>query len=70
MVVQDNPMGAIMRNIIEYPITHEEKVSALKKAIKRSLADAGIGGIEPVALSEVLEEIERRPTAEVASRLP
>lgn len=48
-----------MRNILEYPVTHEEKVSALKNAIKRSLAVAGIGDIEPIALAEILEEIER-----------
>lgn len=54
-----------MRNIAVYPVTHEEKINALKAAIKNSLADGAIGSIEPAALTEVLEELEKRgPSAD------
>jgi hypothetical protein len=49
-----------VRNLVVYPITHEEKISSLKKAIERAMEDGGVGDIEPVALSEILEELERQ----------
>lgn len=45
-----------MRNILEYPITIEEKIAALEAAIAQALDTEAIGDITPVALSELLEE--------------
>lgn len=47
-----------MRNIIEYPITTEEKIAALEAAIQHALEDQGVGGIEALALSEVLDDLK------------
>ncbi len=54
-----------MRNILQYPVTHEEKVAALKSAIKQLLDDddGPVGSIEPVALAEVLKDIEEAEAA-------
>ena len=47
-----------MRNIVEYPITFEEKKDVLKLCeglLRRYVGDA-IGGIEESALQEVIED--------------
>jgi hypothetical protein len=49
-----------MRNLEQYPITGEEKIEAVRAAIKRALANARIGGIAPAALGEVLKDLETR----------
>lgn len=49
-----------MRNLAVYPITEEEKIEAVRAAIQRFLDDGGIGDVIPVALSEVLRDLETR----------
>jgi hypothetical protein len=46
-----------MRNILEYPITVEDKIAALEWAIKLVLQDQGVGGVQALALSEVLSDL-------------
>lgn len=51
-----------MRNILEYPITHEEKVKAVMWAIGRYQSDtsgpgAPIGDVTGVALQAVLDDL-------------
>jgi len=52
-----------MRNLARYPITHEEKLKALRAAIDTAAATQGIGGIHAAALTEVLRDLETRPSA-------
>lgn len=47
-----------MRNIIEYPITIEDKIAALEAAIKLVLKDQAVGGVEALALSEILSDLK------------
>jgi hypothetical protein len=47
-----------MRNIVEYPITNEDKIVALEWAIKLVLQDQGVGGVEALALSEILSDLK------------
>jgi hypothetical protein len=49
-----------MRNLEQYPITEEEKIQAVRRAVLRFSADGGIGGVVPAALGEVLKELETR----------
>lgn len=53
-----------MRNIGQYPITHEEKISALKSAIETMMAEGKLGDIRPAALREVLSDIEASASKE------
>lgn len=50
-----------MRNLLEYPITHDEKVKAVMWAIGRYESDtagrAPIGDVTGVALQAVLDEL-------------
>lgn len=46
-----------MRNLLEYPITNDEKIAALDRAIKRIIADGCIGGIDAAALADVREHL-------------
>lgn len=46
-----------MRNILEYPITVEDKTAALEWAIKLVLQDQGVGGVQALALSEILTDL-------------
>ncbi len=46
-----------MRNILEYPITVEDKIAALEWAIKLVLQDQGVGGVQALALSEILTDL-------------
>lgn len=46
-----------MRNIIEYPITIEDKIATLETAIKLILKDEAVGGVEALALSEILSDL-------------
>jgi hypothetical protein len=49
-----------MRNIIEYPITVEDKIAALEVAIKLILKEGAVGGVEALALSEILAELKEK----------
>lgn len=49
-----------MRNLGQYPITHEEKISALKSAIETIMAEGKLGDIRPAALREVIADMEAR----------
>ncbi|MBY3158391.1 hypothetical protein HFO56_39520 [Rhizobium laguerreae] len=51
-----------MRNLEQYPITEHEKIEAVRAAIQRFLADGAIGCVVPVALAEVLKDLETRKT--------
>lgn len=48
-----------MRNIIEYPITTEDKIAALEVAINLILKEEAVGGVEAVALSEILSDLQK-----------
>jgi len=48
-----------MRNIIEYPITTEDKIAALEVAINLILKEEAVGGVEAVALSEILLDLQK-----------
>ncbi|MBY3433720.1 hypothetical protein HFN89_06105 [Rhizobium laguerreae] len=52
-----------MRNLEQYPITEDEKIEAVRAAIRRSLADGAIGCVTPAALAEVLKDLETRKTS-------
>lgn len=54
-----------MRNLLQHPITQEEKLSAIRSAIDLLLAQGKIGDIRPAALREVLKEIEAKPASTV-----
>ena len=47
-----------MRNILEYPITVEDKIAAVEWAIQLVLRDQGVGGVEALALTEVLTDLK------------
>ncbi|WP_171049041.1 hypothetical protein [Rhizobium sp. MHM7A] len=47
-----------MRNIIEYPITIEDKIAALETALELILKEEAVGGVEALALSEILSDLK------------
>jgi hypothetical protein len=49
-----------MRNILEYPVTIDEKIDAVREALNHALKDEGIGSIAPLALSMVLDDLEEQ----------
>jgi hypothetical protein len=48
-----------MRNTKQYPITLEEKIRALKKAIDKEHSNPSIGGIDAWALTLVMRDLEK-----------
>lgn len=60
------------RNIIQYPVTKEEKLAVLRRAYDLLVADIGdaIGGIEPYVLQLVIEDITRMPECSSSEGLP
>ena len=61
-----------MRNILQYPITKEEKLDALRRAHALLVAEIGdaIGGVELYALQLVIEDITRTPECSSTSDRP
>lgn len=52
-----------MRNILEYPITIKDKIAALETAIKLIIDEGAVGGVEALALSEMLSELKEKVAA-------
>jgi hypothetical protein len=53
-----------MRNILEYPITIDEKIDAVRNAMTEASKTEGVGDIAPYALSLVLEDLEAQKSME------
>lgn len=47
-----------MRNLIQYPVTFEEKVELLKRLRNDFLAEQRIGDMRPVLLDVILQDVE------------
>lgn len=56
-------VGLTVRNILEYPVTKQEVLDALKKAELTFLREELIGDIRPYALSLAFEWIEKHGPA-------
>jgi hypothetical protein len=53
-----------MRNLLEYPVTIDEKIDAVRNAMKHALSSGGYGDIAPVALSMILDDLQAQKLAE------
>lgn len=48
-----------MRNLAEYPVTHEEKIALLEKLRVEFMDEGRIGDMRPLLLSEIMEDLAR-----------
>jgi hypothetical protein len=53
-----------MRNILEYPVTIDEKIDAVRRAMTEASKTEAVGDIAPYALSLVLEDLEAQKARE------
>lgn len=54
-----------MRNLAQYPITLDEKIAAVKKAIEVIDHPDQVGSIAPAALGEILRDLESQKVNEI-----
>lgn len=50
-----------MRNIVQYPITHEEVIQVLEREIKEEQDKKLVGGIDGFVLHTLLEYVKQHP---------
>lgn len=46
-----------MRNLAKYPVTHDEKISAVEAAIQHFVGLGNTGDVRPVALHMILSDL-------------
>ena len=50
-----------MRNILQYPITDQEIIETLERALEAERAKELIGGIEMICLNRAIERVKKYP---------